>query len=76
MKRLYDFKCSSCSHEFEEYMEYAKFCICPSCGMSADKVISTPHIKLEGITGSFPSASWAWEKRHAEKLKQEQKQNG
>ena len=64
MKKIFEFRCSHCSLQFEEYMEYSKFCICPSCGMSADKIISTPQIKLEGITGSFPSAAWAWEKRH------------
>jgi hypothetical protein len=49
---------------FEEYTEYKKVSTCPKCGMDADKIISAPHIYLEGITGSFPGAALTWEKRH------------
>jgi hypothetical protein len=32
--------------------------------------------KLEGITGQFPTAYDAWERKRAEKLAVERKQNG
>jgi predicted nucleic acid-binding Zn ribbon protein len=75
MKKIFDFKCSSCLNEFEEYTEYKQFCICSACGGEATKVIKTPTIKLEGITGSFPSAAWAWDKKHTQQLAKEKKQS-
>jgi putative FmdB family regulatory protein len=72
MKRYYEFQCTE-HGVFEEYTEYAKEHPCPACGKSADKIISTPHIKLEGVSGDFPGASMKFEKIHREKLKQEQK---
>jgi hypothetical protein len=41
--------------------------------MEAIRIISTPMISLEGITGAFPGASDKWVRNRAEKLKQEQK---
>jgi putative FmdB family regulatory protein len=64
MRKLFDFQCQSCNEVFEEYTEYKKVSACPKCGMEADKIISAPHIYLEGITGSFPGAALTWEKRH------------
>lgn len=64
MKKLFDFKCRSCKENFEEYTEYKQVSTCPTCGSEADKLISTPRISLEGISGSFPGAALAWEKKH------------
>lgn len=71
MKRYYEFKCGNCNLVFDEYCEYTQTHDCPSCGATADKIISATRSKLEGITGSFPSASWAWEKRHETKTTKE-----
>lgn len=71
MKRIYEFKCSQCLNLFEEYCEYKHVCICPSCGANADKIISATRSKLEGYTGSFPSAADAWAKRHEKSPKSE-----
>lgn len=37
---------------------------CPVCGELSRYCISTPTIKLEGITGDFPTAYDRWEKKH------------
>jgi hypothetical protein len=73
MKRLFDFQCICCDLVTEEYTEYKTISVCPECGGEAVKLISAPQIKLEGITGSFPGAYDAWERKHIQKLKQERK---
>jgi hypothetical protein len=49
---------------------------CVHCSKEATRIISTPNFKLEGITGQFPTAYDAWERKRAEKLAIERKQNG
>jgi len=38
--------------------------ICPKCFELAEYVVSAPRIKLEGWSGTFPSASYKWERYH------------
>lgn len=71
MKKLFEFQCSNCKEIFEELTEYKKVSQCPLCGSDADKLIGAPRIALEGITGAFPGASWAWEKKHKYKPTQD-----
>ena len=73
MKKLFEFQCTACDAITEELTEYKTLSTCPECGEQSVKIISTPSIKLEGITGDFPGAYYAWGKKHREKLKQEQK---
>jgi putative FmdB family regulatory protein len=70
MKRLYDFQCTTCQSQFDKYTEYCATTSCPSCGNDAQKIISAPTIKLEGITGAFPGAAARWEKMHNQRSKQ------
>ena len=72
---MYEFQCSHCNHYFEELIEYTQTIPCPKCNANADKLISTPRVKLEGYSGSFPGAAAAWEKKHKQKLAEELKQN-
>ena len=61
---LYDFKCS-CGNEFEglaNIIDYTKEC--SNCGYQASRVISAPTIRLEGVTGHFPTAADKWTKMH------------
>lgn len=73
MKRIYEFRCAQ-QHTSEHYIdESIRTTSCKECGEEAIRIISTPMISLEGITGAFPGASDKWVRNRAEKLKQEQK---
>jgi len=73
MKRMFDFMCLN-NHVSEHYIDdILRITLCKECGEAAIRMISTPHISLEGITGAFPGASDKWVKHRAERLKQEQK---
>lgn len=74
MKRFYEFQCPE-HGVFEEYTEYTKQYACPNCGTLVDKIISTPRISLEGVSGDFPGAAMTFEKKHRQKLAQERKLN-
>ncbi len=75
MKRILTFKCPQCDNVFDDLVEFTHTHICPQCGGVADKIITCPQIKLEGVTGAFPGAAMSWERKRAEKMAQEQKQN-
>lgn len=64
MRQLFEFQCKECTDVFTRFIEYTKVTTCPLCGSEANKLISTPSISLEGISGSFPSASEAWANKH------------
>ena len=72
LKKFFEFTCQECKETFEKYTEYIQTTEC-QCGGKADKIISTPRISLEGISGSFPGAAAAWEKKHLQQLKKETK---
>ena len=73
MKRIFEFLCDN-DHLTEQFIdENVRTAICRKCNTSAMRIISTPRINLEGITGAFPGAADKWVKKRAEKLKQEQK---
>ncbi len=76
MRRFFDFKCDN-DHVHEAYVDSeVRSNPCPECGQLATRLISTPMVKLEGTSGAFPGAAMQWERKHAEKLKQEQKRSG
>jgi predicted nucleic acid-binding Zn ribbon protein len=76
-KRLYEFQCvGEDAHVFEKFCdEDLKTAICPECGELSNRIISAVRSNLEGWSGNFPGAAMAWERKRAEKLKQERKQN-
>jgi hypothetical protein len=66
MKRIFEFRCVK-GHVTEKFVDDAVRSIeCPHCRNEASRIISRPRIKLEGITGAFPSASVAWARKHEE----------
>jgi hypothetical protein len=76
MRRFFDFKCDN-DHVHEAYVESElRINPCPECGLPAARLISTPMVKLEGTSGAFPGEAMKWERKRAEKLKQEQKRSG
>lgn len=48
MKRIYDFICGECSHEFEKLTANRDKVECPNCGsMDTHVKISTPAFKID-----------------------------
>lgn len=75
MKRMFEFLCAD-GHVSEQLVDSnARDSLCRVCGGVAQRIVSSPNIKLEGFTGAFPGAYDRWERVRAEKLKQERKQN-
>lgn len=72
-KRFFDFLCRQ-EHITEAYVDSDVRSIkCHTCEQDADRIISSPAIKLEGWSGSFPGAANKFDRIHREKLKAEQK---
>jgi len=76
MKIIRDFKCGACEKVTERFIDAEVIEIDCECGGQANKMIGIPTIKLEGITGAFPSAYHKWAddrekraKKHAENNK-------
>lgn len=73
MKRMFEFRCDN-FHVTERFIdEQERTTKCATCSKDALRIISSPRIALEGVTGDFPGAADKWVKKRAEKLKQEQK---
>lgn len=66
MKRIFEFRCAK-DHLTEKLVDDEVRSIeCPHCRNEASRIISSPRISLEGITGAFPSAHNAWARKHEE----------
>ena len=75
MKRIYEFVCVS-GHNTEKLTDYETDEVrCSSCGVTANRTLSAPAVKLEGWSGSFPGAAMKFDRIHREKLAAEQKAN-
>lgn len=74
-KRIYEFLCKQ-GHITETLADSSIRTIqCSTCAENADRMVSSPAVKLEGWSGSFPSAAEKFDRIHREKLKAEQKAN-
>jgi hypothetical protein len=74
-RRIYEFRCKQ-SHITDKYVEEGTQTVtCDICGLEANRIMSMPMMKLEGCTGDYPTASDAWVRKRAEKLRSEQKGN-
>jgi hypothetical protein len=61
MRTLRDFCCGTCGQLTEKLVDIEYLTIeCPECHGDAIQQMSTPTIKLEGLTGSFPDAHEKW----------------
>jgi hypothetical protein len=64
--RYFDFQCAK-EHITEHLVDSEVTVVeCPHCRNDASRLISTPRIKLEGITGAFPTAADQWARKHEE----------
>lgn len=74
-KRMFEFCCEH-GHITEVYIDSeVRTIACDVCDEPAERIVSKPTVKLEGVTGDFPTAYDGWERKRTEKLKQEQKKN-
>jgi len=59
-----DFKCRN-GHRHEALLPKGqKQTFCTVCGEVASVCLTAPRIKLEGWSGSFPSAAMKWDRDH------------
>lgn len=73
MRRIFEFLCPE-GHVVDKLVDDTiRESECSVCGAQATRIVSTPRVKLEGITGDFPGAYSRWERVRAEKLAQEKK---
>jgi len=75
-KRIFEFVCVE-GHITDAYIDSeTRITKCIECGNSASRIISTPMVKLEGVTGAFPGAAMRWEQKRNEKIKAEKRSAG
>jgi hypothetical protein len=73
MRRMFEFVCED-GHISEALVDdTVRELACRACGKPATRIVSMVRSKLEGISGAFPSAYDAWERKRSEKLVQERK---
>lgn len=71
MLLLLDFRCEICDAEAEALVEKSVQTIPCECGREMKRLIAAPRIKLEGVTGHFPTAASKWERQHEKAGRQE-----
>lgn len=75
MRRIFEFRCEE-NHLTEKFVDDETRSIdCPHCCKEASRIISSPRINLEGITGAFPSAYDAWARKHEQAARVAYKKN-
>ena len=75
MKRIFEFRCVK-DHITERLVDdEVRSVSCPHCSNEASRIISSPRIRLEGITGAFPSAYDAWARKHEQAARAYQKKS-
>lgn len=73
MRRMFEFVCED-GHISEALVEdTVRELSCRACGKHSTRIVSMVRSRLEGISGAFPSAYDAWERKRSDKLKQERK---
>lgn len=74
-KRIFEFRCVK-GHVNEKLVDDEIRSIeCPHCRNEAARIISSPRIRLEGITGAFPTAHDQWARKHEQAARAYQKKN-
>ena len=72
MKKFYDYVCEN-GHKTERFVDYEATGLMCECGANATRSLSAPAFRLEGWSGSFPSAYAKFGKSHVDKLNSERK---
>ena len=72
-KRIFEFVCAE-GHLFDKLVDSeCRTTHCRVCDKPAERIISTPMVKLEGVTGDFPGAAMQWERKRAQRIAAERK---
>jgi hypothetical protein len=74
MRKMFDFACEN-GHKTERLVDYETTSLMCECGATANRTLSAPAFRLEGWSGSFPTAYSKFGKSHTDKLKAERKAN-
>ena len=69
MRKMWDFRCSSCEHVWERLVRDDETPSCPECGSPSARVLHAPAVQLPGWDTAFPSAALKWEKQHEKAAK-------
>lgn len=70
MRRMFDFQCED-GHVFELFTDSDSRTTECKCGKTAQRLLSSPRFKLEGVSGAFPGAYYKWETDRQKKIEQE-----
>lgn len=70
--RVYDFLCHN-GHRAEHFVDSDIVEVECACGAMGKRQIAAPRASLDGISGHFPSASDAWERRRESHMALERK---
>lgn len=74
-KRIFEFVCTE-GHLTDKLIDSeCRTTDCKVCGNPAERIMSTPMVKLEGVTGDFPGAAMQWERKRAQRIAAERKAN-
>ena len=68
---VYVYKCRA-HGKFEAFSELGNRELpkpCPQCQEKSPRVVTAPTIKLEGVTGHFPTAADRWARIHEQEAK-------
>lgn len=72
MFRVFDFRCSE-GHTTEHFVDdEVRFLTC-ICGRMADRLIAAPRVKLDGLSGDFPTAADKWANDRESHMRKERK---
>jgi len=74
-RSLRDFQCETCEEVTERYIDTTVERIQCHCGAIAKRMIGTPRVALEGISGAFPDAHTRWAKIREDNAKIQNKKN-
>jgi hypothetical protein len=74
MRRMYEFACIN-GHKTDRFVVYETTSLKCECGEETHRILSAPAFRLEGWSGSFPTAHGKFDKSHTDKLKSERKIN-
>jgi putative FmdB family regulatory protein len=67
MRKLFDFRCSTCKTKFEVLTEATDTVRCNKCGSPSHRVISPIRCQLDPTSGDFPGATMKWIREHESK---------